>query len=157
MNVELIRATQANEELLSHLMQFYIYDFSEFMIIDVEENGKFEDYPLAPYWSSPAHFPYLIKKGTHPIGFVLVKEIEAENRTYYTIAEFFIMKRHRRGGYGKAIVHKVFHQHRGNWEITQLKRNRSAQSFWRHVINEATAGIYTEVERDNKVIQTFTL
>ncbi|GAF15746.1 hypothetical protein JCM19046_142 [Bacillus sp. JCM 19046] len=125
MGVELIRATQADEEVLKHLFQFYIYDFSEYMPIEVEGNGKYDDYPLAAYWVNPAYFPYLIKKGVHYIGFVLVKE----SRTHTSIAEFFIMKRHRRGGFGKAIVHKIFHQHRGNWEISQLKNNEPARLF----------------------------
>ncbi|MCM3456790.1 hypothetical protein M3685_23160 [Heyndrickxia oleronia] len=50
MNYEIIKASLDNSETLTNLMQFYIYDFSEFIEAHVEENGKFGDYPLQAYW-----------------------------------------------------------------------------------------------------------
>ncbi|WP_236722895.1 hypothetical protein [Bacillus obstructivus] len=49
MNYEIIKASLDNSETLTNLMQFYIYDFSEFIEAHVEENGKFGDYPLQDY------------------------------------------------------------------------------------------------------------
>lgn len=49
MNYEIIKASLDNSETLTNLMQFYIYDFSEFIEAHVEENRKFRDYPLQDY------------------------------------------------------------------------------------------------------------
>lgn len=39
MNFELIQATNEHKVIIRNLMQFYIYDFSEFVKCDVEEDG----------------------------------------------------------------------------------------------------------------------
>jgi predicted acetyltransferase len=61
MSYEIKRATLEEKDILNNLMQFYIYDFSEFMDLHVEDNGKFSDYPLNDYWIEDSRFPYLIK------------------------------------------------------------------------------------------------
>ena len=76
-------------------MQFYIYDFSKYIDADVEETGRFNDYPLDKYWTEDNHFAYLIKVADQYAGFVLIKSVDSETEKYFTIAEFFIMKKYR--------------------------------------------------------------
>jgi len=123
MSFELIQASEAYKIVIKNLMQFYIYDFSEFISCDVEEDGLFEAYPyLEEYWNDENHrFPYLIKIDQIYAGFVLVRFIESEARNYFSIAEFFIMKKYRRKGIGKAVAERVFNLHRGRWEVYQKK------------------------------------
>ncbi|MFC0477173.1 aminoglycoside 6-adenylyltransferase [Robertmurraya beringensis] len=40
MNYKIMKADSKEMDLLQNLLQFYIYDFSEFIDIDVEENGE---------------------------------------------------------------------------------------------------------------------
>ena len=96
MNFTLIKATEEQKPVLNNLMQFYIYDFSEYIEYDVGEDGLFAPYPhLEDYWKEDnSHYPYLIEKHGKYIGFVLVKLIGSEMRTYFSIAEFFIMKKY---------------------------------------------------------------
>ncbi|WP_223435400.1 iron-containing alcohol dehydrogenase [Metabacillus dongyingensis] len=54
------------------------------------------------------------------------------------------MKKFRRSGLGKKIANNVFQMYSRKWEIFQIERNKPAQSFWRKVIEEYTAGDYTE-------------
>ena len=42
MNFELIYASQDYKNVIKNLMQFYIYDFSEYIHYDVEEDGLFK-------------------------------------------------------------------------------------------------------------------
>jgi len=42
MNISLLRASKEYKPIFDNLMQFYIYDFSEYIELDVEENGLFK-------------------------------------------------------------------------------------------------------------------
>jgi predicted acetyltransferase len=143
---KLIRAFQEHEEVIKNLMQFYMYDFSEFIDCDVEADGLFEAYPyLEDYWKEEKHrFPYIIIKDEKYIGFVLARFIESEKRNYFSIAEFFIMKRYRREGVGKSIAMQVFNLHKGQWQI-----------FWNKVIDEYTKGQFKERLESGRRIQDF--
>ena len=156
MNTQLIKASLQQKDVIKNLMQFYMYDFSEFVELDVESNGLFAAYlNLDDYWKDANRFPYIIKKDEKYIGFVLVRFIETEQRNYFSIAEFFVMKKYRRKGVGKAIAHQVFDLHKNEWEVFQKESNKPAQLFWSEVINEYTNGKFTEHFENGKSIQNF--
>src|SRR5438128_8980340 len=89
-DIELIYAGEEYKEVIKNLMQFYIYDFSEYVNCDVEENGMFSAYiNLEDYWKETGDkFPYVIKKNGKYTGFVLVEAANSQNKRY-SIAEFF--------------------------------------------------------------------
>lgn len=157
MDFKLLSAGHGYKEVLSNLLQFYMYDFSEYTDCDVEANGLFGAYPgLDYYWEEADHkFPYLLQKDGTPIGFVLVRFIQTAACDYFSIAEFFIMKKYRRAGIGKAAAKQVFDLHRGQWEVHQKKNNLPARAFWRTVIDEYTQGLFTERLENKKAIQDF--
>jgi len=138
-------------------MQFYIYDFSEYLAYDVEANGFFAPYPhLDNYWEEPnTKFPYLISKDNKYVGFVLVKFIQSEQRSYFSIAEFFILKKYRLEGIGKSVAFHIFDLHRGQWEVFQRITNKPAQIFWKKVIKEYSKGRFQERSEEGKEIQSF--
>ena len=63
MHFTLLRASNDHKIVMQNLMQFYIYDFSEYVGYDVEDNGLFAAYPnLNDYWEEDNKvFPYLLK------------------------------------------------------------------------------------------------
>ncbi len=154
---ELIKASWEYQNVINNLMQFYIYDFSEYNKSDVEENGLYADYPyLEDYWKEPNHrYPYVIKKNEKYVGFVLVKFNESEERSYFSIAEFFILKKYRREGIGKAVANKIFNLHKGQWEVHQIESNKPAQIFWNKIIDEYTRGRFKERLENERQIQDF--
>src|ERR1700750_1236830 len=125
MNFELLYASPDYKYVIRNLMQFYIYDFSPYVDYDVEEDGTFKEYPgLEDYWTDKDNkFPYIIKKDGKYIGFVLVNTLRSEN-DYFSIAEFFIMKKYRRAGIGKAVAQQVFDLRKGQWEVHQRENNQ---------------------------------
>jgi predicted acetyltransferase len=157
MNFELIRASYEYKDIIRNLMQFYIYDFSEFVNCDVEENGLYGAYPyLEDYWTEANHrFPYVIKQDDKYAGFVLVRFIESEERNYFSIAEFFIMKKYRKAGIGKSVAKQIFNLHKGQWEVYQIESNKPAQIFWSKVIDEFTHGQYRDRVENGRKIQDF--
>lgn len=156
MEYKVKKALLHEKEIIKHLMQFYFYDFSKFVEAHVEEDGRFEDYPyLDDYWKDETRFPYLVELNGKYAGFVLVRLIEEKERTYFSIAEFFIMKKYRRSGLGKLVASEMFDLHQGQWEVFQIEKNVPAQHFWRKVISDYTKGDYKERIVDRKVIQEF--
>lgn len=59
--------------------------------------------------------------------------------------QFFVLKRHRRTGVGRALARHVFSAHPGRWEVGEMFDNLSAQAFWRRVISEVARGEVTEL------------
>jgi predicted acetyltransferase len=157
MNFKLVKASQDEISIMSHLIQFYIYDFSEFVERDVKEDGLFEPYPgLRDYWQEENHkFPYFIKQEKTYLGFVLVRRIETTEKNYFSMAEFFVMKRYRKKGLGRSIAQQVFDLHKGHWVVYQRETNKPAQIFWNKVIAEYTKGQFKERLEDGKRIQEF--
>ncbi len=64
MHLELLKASHNHETIIRNLMQFYMYDFSEFVNIDVQKDGLFKAYKsLDEYWKDNNNrFPYIYRK-----------------------------------------------------------------------------------------------
>ncbi len=56
------------------------------------------------------------------------------DKTVWDMAEFFIVRRHRRHGIGTAVAHQVWRQFPGPWEVRVMDANRSARLFWQRAI-----------------------
>ncbi|WP_232214189.1 GNAT family N-acetyltransferase [Bacillus sp. SG-1] len=154
--MKLTEAALAEKEVIKNLMQYYFYDFSEFIDTAVMTKGKFGEYPyLDNYWEEPARYPFLLTSEGEYAGFVLVRYIEEGDTYYYSIAEFFIMKKFRRKGLGREAAFKIFDRFKGCWEVSQIKRNGPANIFWRKTINEYTGGDWVERETDGHFAQLF--
>ena len=157
MNFKLFQASKKYQKVINNLMQFYAYDFSEYIKWDVEANGLYNDYPfLGDYWEEENHrFPYIIMKDEKYVGFVLVRFIEGDKREYFSIAEFFILKKYRQMGIGKSVANQIFNLHRGQWEVYQKESNKPAQIFWNKIIHEYTKGQFKERFENGRRIQDF--
>lgn len=156
MKLDLIRASPEHRGVLKNLMQFYIYDFSEYLGYDVEPDGLFKPYPsLDEYWNTDSKFPYLIKKNEKYVGFALIKFIETSQRSYYSMAEFFILKKCRHQGIGKSVACELFELHKGSWEVHQREKNIPAQVFWTKIIDEYTHGQFKDRLENGRRIQDF--
>lgn len=134
-----------------------MYDFSKFVDLDVEANGLFAAYQqLENYWKDETHrFPYIIQKEEKHVGFVLIRFIESEQQNYFSVAEFFVMKKYRREGIGKEIAIQIFDLHKGQWEVFQKESNKPAQLLWNKVIGEYNKVSFTERFKDARWVQDF--
>ena len=158
MKIEIIKASEEEKEIMEMLMQFYFYDFSEYTNDDINNDGRYEEYPyLALYWKEKkSRFPYLVKVNGNHAGFVLVRCHDVHNETTtFSIAEFFIMKKYRRMGIGKQVAWQIFDWHQGKWEVTQMKKNKLAQAFWLNIINAYTKGAFTDEMEESSRKQIF--
>lgn len=144
MGISLVPAKQ--KAVIEHLMQFYLYDFTQYLDIDVNAEGRFNPYPdLDEFWTSrDTCYPYLITYNNKPAGFALVERMDVPTEGDFNLSEFFVMKKYRRSGLGTWAAHQLFDRLRGRWKVTQISTNTPAQAFWRKTIGSYTHNRYEE-------------
>ncbi len=159
-DIEIQAAQIKDKSIIRNLMELYVYDFSEFTEWDVDEHGLFGYKYLDHYWTDSDRHPFLIMVSGRLAGFVLVRAIESPNQEpTHSIAEFFILRKYRRQGVGRAVAHRIFDMFPGQWSVSQIEDNHIAQVFWHKVIAEYTSGEFGEEHfQDHKsrhVVQKF--
>jgi predicted acetyltransferase len=133
------------------LLELYSHDLSEVFPIEPGPDGRF-GYPKLPlYWSeSDERFPFLIRAGGKTVGLALVTRGSPATKDpdVLDIAEFFVLRRHRRSGCGLRAAALLFDRLPGHWIVRVSEGNRGALPFWESVINAYTGGQFTQSMRD---------
>lgn len=135
-----VSLARADERMaLANVMQLYIHDFGELWSRappgELQADGRYEEYPLDAYWRETDHVPLLLRLGGHLIGFALVNTYAHSGLALdRSMAEFFVVRAHRRGGAGTIAARKIFSLYPGQWEAAVTRRNVGALPFWRHAI-----------------------
>ena len=140
MQVDLVPATAAHKPILENLLQFYLHDFSEVVSLNIGLDGRF-DYPhLELYWSDPGRFPFLATADGNWAGFAFIKQIPQDDGEgfIWDMAEFFVLRGHRRRGMGVRLAHLAFQQFPGSWQVRVMESNSVACQFWQQAIESFT-------------------
>jgi predicted acetyltransferase len=144
-------AASSDAGRLANLLELYMHDLSEaFPDIELGTDGRFGYDTLPLYWSEPdCRFPFLIRYGTRVAGFVLVTRGSpaSDDPGVFDVAEFFVIRRHRRSGVGRRAAFLVWDRLPGRWIVRVSEGNRGALPFWAGVIAEYTRGAATEFGR----------
>jgi len=143
-------ATPRDAVVLSNLLELYIHDLSETFPVELGADGRFGYEKLPLYWSEPERrFPFLIRCGTRVIGFALVTRGSpaSDDPDAFDVAEFFVVRRHRRSGAGRRAAFLLWNRLPGSWIVRVSEGNRSGRPFWASVIAEYTSGAVTETTR----------
>jgi predicted acetyltransferase len=148
--VEVLSAPSEQEPVLANLLELYAHDLSEFFDIQLQPNGRF-GYPLlSRYWEEETRRPFLVKVDRAIAGFVLItrgSRISGDPQIW-DVAEFFIVRRHRRRGIGASAAAEVWRRFPGPWEVRVLEGNMPARSFWRSTIDSFVDAWREEVVTD---------
>ena len=159
--IQLVPASADDRALLLNLNEYYVYDFSELLGIDVGADGRFGGQRLERHFEDPLCHPFFIRVGGQLAGFAL-----HEGRSRLTgasgindVADFFVMRKFRRHGVGADAACALFDRFPGPWEVRQVPSNAAATAFWRKVIDRYTRGAYSESPWDDDrfrgVVQRF--
>ena len=150
-NIEIIRAQPEHRDVLGNLVEFYLYDFTEYAPWDVGDDGRYGFDRLDSYFAEPERHPYLLRVDGKWGGFALVREGAEflDGRTGADMAEFFVLRKYRRSGIGERLATTMFDTYRGLWQIREMRANVRAQSFWRAIIGRYTNGAYEERDYDD--------
>ncbi|MFL5802895.1 MAG: GNAT family N-acetyltransferase [Roseiflexaceae bacterium] len=146
MQIALLPAAATDQSALANLIQFYEYDLSELDGADVDEHGRFSHARIDSCRAEVDCHPFLIQADSLLTGFALIKRrsllhTPAEG---HTVTDFFVLRRFRRQGLGRAAAMALFDRFPGPWEVASCARNVPAHVFWRSVIDRYTAGRYAE-------------
>ena len=126
---------------LDNLVQLYTHDFSELWAGlprgEVDESGRFPPYPhLDLYWREEGRVPLLIRAGGALAGFALLnRHGHVAPTVERNMAEFFVLRKHRRAGIGTAAMHAILDRYPGLWETAIVRANSAALGFWRKAIS----------------------
>jgi predicted acetyltransferase len=153
--LEIVAATRDDIPLLRNLFQFYVYDFSELWAGEdrghLDADGRFGDYDLAPFFEKPDWRAFLFRLAGAPVGFGLINdEANSGMHTDHSMAEFFVVRKHRASGVGRQAAERLFKGSPGKWEAAVSRKNIGALAFWRRVVaDSAKPGSVTELDFDN--------
>ncbi|MBP2112638.1 GNAT family N-acetyltransferase [Paenibacillus silagei] len=144
LGIELVPKEQ--KQIISRLMQFYLYDFTRYLELQVDREGLFPSYPgLEAYWNSGKNkFAYLFTVDGNVAGFALIDRLLRDPEGEFYMTEFFVMQRYRRSGVGTWAAHRLFDMFPGNWKVSQIRANTPARDFWHRVIGAYTGGDFQE-------------
>jgi predicted acetyltransferase len=138
--IEVRAATLEEKPALANLFQLYVHDFSELWSGtddgELNDDGRFSPYPfLDAYWGESSRIPLLVRVGGRLAGFALINASSHSGLAVdRNMAEFFIVRKHRRGGAGTAVAQQVFQLYPGLWEAAVARRNTAALAFWRKAV-----------------------
>ena len=147
----LVEVDRSDSRALLELAQYYAYDFSDLLALDVDVTGRFGVAHLQRHFDDPVCHPFTIVVDGKLAGFAL-----HEGRSRLSgevgvndVAEFFVMKKYRRRGVGAAAARELFDRFTGRWEVRQVRTNTAAIAFWRKTIGDYTGGAFTETTQDD--------
>lgn len=148
MDVQLKEVSVGEKEILRNLLEKYDYEFSQWDLRDVNALGLYGYDWLDCYWTEENRFPYFILVDGKLAGFVMIcdyPEVE-EEKTDFTMAEFFVMYKYRKRGVGTIAARQAFDLHKGRWGLKRHPHNLPSVYFWNKVISDYTNGNYRLVE-----------
>ncbi|MGH6997065.1 MAG: GNAT family N-acetyltransferase [Phenylobacterium sp.] len=151
MSLAIVRAGPQDGARLQNLIQLYTHDFSEFWAGsargELSADGRYTDYQLDPFFGRPNWSAWLLTAGAAPAGFALIKDAAHCGRpARRSMAEFFVVRKHRGQGAGRAAAQALIAAEPGSWEIAVARANTGALAFWRKVAAACAAGPVEELD-----------
>ena len=142
-SIELHAAQRDELETIESLMQFYTYDFSEWLPLQLGEHGFFNIQPLTDYWRHPSTQAFLIRVDGELAGFVTVDDDTHLPGAQFNMGYLFVSRRFRGQGVATFVASTLLSQLPGQWQIFHIDANQPARLFWASVIDDLTGGTYT--------------
>ncbi|MDB4932674.1 MAG: hypothetical protein JWM10_5158 [Myxococcaceae bacterium] len=146
--VTLDAATEADAAVLANLIELYAHDLSATFALELRPDGRYGYDALPRYWSEPdGRFAFLIRCDGQLAGFALVTRGSPGNDDpeVFDVAEFFVVRRHRRAGVGQRAAALIWNHFPVRWNVRVSEGTPGGPEFWARAI-----ATYT----DNEVIES---
>lgn len=137
MHIELIPTSADQLPLIANLYQYYAYESSDWEQEDVERDGRFYVHHehLERYWQEDGWSAQLLLVDGFIAGFLLIERSELPDIDALEFADLFILRKYRRQGIGRALVHQVLGDG-GSWLVRFYEQDELASAFWRRLLLE---------------------
>jgi predicted acetyltransferase len=148
--IRLERATPEMAPLLSNLLELYIHDMSEIFPIEVGQEGRFGYERLPLYWSEPEkRHAFLIKSDDVVAGFAFATRGSpaSDDPMVLDVAEFFVLRGHRRSKVGREAAFALWDALPGQWTVRVSEANRAGLPFWSETVRAYSDGTVVESTR----------
>jgi predicted acetyltransferase len=145
MSLTLRKARLDDYPALQQMLELYQYDLSDIWAQDADAEARY-GYKLERFKLDERYHAHVAMEGAQYAGFALVAPAAVTSKEGSWMEQFFVLKRYRRTGIGRALALHSLESHPGPWEVGQMPSNVAAQTFWRKVISERTRGEYVEVQ-----------
>ena len=145
MKIILEKVQDNKREILYRLLEYSLYDGSNYIDNVMENDGVFPYKYFDDYFTDDTRESYFIKYDKKLVGFVMINKhlkVLPKDKDNYCISEFLIIPRYRRMHIGKEAATMIFNLHKGNWEVQPMENNKIAYKFWGNTINSYTNGNY---------------
>ena len=143
--VELVAATREIELLkIEKLMQFYMYDVSEWLPLPFGDDGSFFIRPKAEYWSHAGTHAFFIAVDGETAGFATVDTDVVDADTSFSIGYFFVSRRFRGTGAGSKAAEILLQRFPGTWQIFHVNANDGARRFWEKIVSRLSKGEFSK-------------
>ena len=146
MDVQIQKVSKKDKSVLSNLLEYYLYDFSEYEQTDVNRHGLFGYSYMDHYFTDKNRHAYFVLADGNYAGFVLIHDQTLLKDTDMAIAEFFIMRNYRRKGIGRTVLHNVLKEYSGIIEVPVSDKNQNGLKFWESMFNDPDHIIETTIE-----------
>lgn len=143
MDYEIVKVNKEDKDKLYRLLQYALYDGSQYIDNDIDEECRFEYGWFDNYFTDDDRDAYFIKNGKSYLGMAMVNENLKFNEEGKCISEFLILPKYRRCHIGKRVAYDIFNMFKGDWEVQPMENNPTAYAFWKNTINEYTNGNYS--------------
>jgi predicted acetyltransferase len=129
---------------LRNLYQLYIHDMSEWLRLDTSDDGRFT-FDTATLWQGDVAV-FLARVAGSLAGFAVVASAEPwlGRPAARDVKDFFVLRRHRQEGVGRAFVQHLWREFPGEWLVRVLAANRPALPFWRSVVRDLRGDAFDE-------------
>lgn len=145
MALELREAQPEDFAAIQQMLELYQYELSDIWPQDADAEAKY-GYKLERHRHGARFHAHVALEGSQYAGYALVAPAVVTRQEGKWMEQFFVLKRYRRAGTGRALALHALQSHPGPWEVGQMPANTAAQVFWRRVIGALTQGDYVEVQ-----------
>ncbi|MBB6095964.1 putative acetyltransferase [Povalibacter uvarum] len=145
-------AAASDAPLISNLWELYAHDLSDVFSLELGSDARFGNPKLSLYWSEPdRRFPFLIRHGSHIAGFALVARMASvlDQSEVFDVAEFFVVRRHRRSGVGREAAFLLWDRFPGKWTVRVSIGNTGGCRFWAEAVARYSDDVVEELRPVN--------
>jgi predicted acetyltransferase len=145
MALVLRKAREEDFPALQQLLELYQYELSDIWPQDADAEARY-GYNLERQRQDDRFHAHVAVDGSQYVGLALVAPAIVTRKEGKWMEQFFVLKRNRHAGTGRALAIHTLNSYPGLWEVGQILANTAAQAFWRRVISTQTSGDFVEVQ-----------
>lgn len=159
MSLEICKHTDEHQAVIWNVFQYYCYDTSTEDGYDLKEHGRYSlcaEY-FSQYWTNPRWRAHLLRWNGAIAGFALIEASEALAEAQ-EIADLFVMKRYRRHGIAREVVHHFMGRRVEPWTVVVFDEATEAQLFWQSMFKDPQFKPDRQVvDPDNRAVTVYVL